>query len=99
MPGTGLEPVHLSARDFKSLVSTDFTTRAGFSIVSASPIRKRESALRFPLFQTGAAEESRTLDLYLGKVSLYQLSYCRSKNNFVMRGGVDGTLPDSIKTY
>ena len=25
----------------------------------------------------GAAEESRTLDLYLGKVSLYQLSYCR----------------------
>ena len=27
--------------------------------------------------KTGAAEESRTLDLYLGKVSLYQLSYCR----------------------
>ena len=28
-------------------------------------------------FLFGAAEESRTLDLYLGKVSLYQLSYCR----------------------
>jgi hypothetical protein len=25
----------------------------------------------------GAAEESRTLDLNLGKVALYQLSYCR----------------------
>ncbi len=29
------------------------------------------------LFQLGAGEESRTLDLYLGKVSLYQLSYSR----------------------
>jgi hypothetical protein len=26
---------------------------------------------------SGAGEESRTLDLYLGKVSLYQLSYSR----------------------
>ncbi len=26
---------------------------------------------------SGAAEESRTLDLNLGKVALYQLSYCR----------------------
>ena len=29
------------------------------------------------LFHFGAAEESRTLDLNLGKVALYQLSYCR----------------------
>ena len=28
---------------------------------------------------SGAAEESRTLDLNLGKVALYQLSYCRFK--------------------
>src|SRR5512137_2278221 len=27
----------------------------------------------------GAAEESRTLDLNLGKVALYQLSYCRMR--------------------
>ena len=27
--------------------------------------------------ESGAAEESRTLDLNLGKVALYQLSYCR----------------------
>ena len=36
--------------------------------------------LRFPetaLGGVGAAEESRTLDLNLGKVALYQLSYCR----------------------
>jgi hypothetical protein len=39
--------------------------------------------LRFRFFaaslETGAAEESRTLDLNLGKVALYQLSYCRDK--------------------
>ena len=73
-------------------MSTDFTTRAGFSIISVSPIRKRESALRFPLFQTGAAEESRTLDLYLGKVSLYQLSYCRVF--LEARAGVEPTYTD-----
>ncbi len=28
VPGTGIEPVCLAARDFKSLVSTNFTTRA-----------------------------------------------------------------------
>jgi hypothetical protein len=39
-------------------------------------MRKRESEFRFP-FLSGAAEESRTLDLNLGKVALYQLSYCR----------------------
>jgi hypothetical protein len=33
--------------------------------------------------ETGAAEESRTLDLYLGKVSLYQLSYCRKQDEII----------------
>jgi hypothetical protein len=31
--------------------------------------------------KTGAAEESRTLDLNLGKVALYQLSYCRPEQS------------------
>jgi hypothetical protein len=31
--------------------------------------------------ETGAGEESRTLDLNLGKVALYQLSYSRVQNN------------------
>ncbi len=41
------------------------------------PYTKKGKRIALSLFQTGAAEESRTLDLYLGKVSLYQLSYCR----------------------
>jgi hypothetical protein len=40
------------------------------------PDAKKGKRTRFP-FLTGAAEESRTLDLNLGKVALYQLSYCR----------------------
>jgi hypothetical protein len=31
--------------------------------------------------ETGAGEEARTLDLNLGKVALYQLSYSRVQNN------------------
>ena len=34
-----------------------------------------------PYFLFGAAEESRTLDLNLGKVALYQLSYCRAEQS------------------
>ena len=40
--------------------------------------------------ETGAAEESRTLDLYLGKVSLYQLSYCRIGARIIQRSGSVG---------
>ena len=40
------------------------------------PVIKKEAAFGFP-FKTGAGEESRTLDLNLGKVALYQLSYSR----------------------
>ena len=45
----------------------------------------------FPLL-FGAAEESRTLDLNLGKVALYQLSYCRK--NLEARAGVEPTYTD-----
>ena len=38
---------------------------------------KKGSGLGFPLSILGAGEESRTLDLNLGKVALYQLSYAR----------------------
>jgi hypothetical protein len=40
---------------------------------------KRGEAEPPPAGNTGAAEESRTLDLNLGKVALYQLSYCRTE--------------------
>ena len=48
----------------------------GAIIISAPDMKKGKATSAFP-FLFGAAEESRTLDLYLGKVSLYQLSYCR----------------------
>jgi hypothetical protein len=44
--------------------------RAGF------PSMKKGSE-RFPFSESGAGKESRTLDLNLGKVALYQLSYSR----------------------
>ena len=53
------------------------------------------------LFQLGAGEESRTLDLYLGKVSLYQLSYSRMERfggGGRDRTGVDGFAGRCITT-
>ena len=38
---------------------------------------KKDSILKCCPFKFGAGEESRTLDLNLGKVALYQLSYSR----------------------
>lgn len=43
-------------------------------------MKKGKATGAFP-FEFGAAEESRTLDLNLGKVALYQLSYCRVKQS------------------
>ena len=37
----------------------------------------KKGSLGFPFCCSGAGEESRTLDLNLGKVALYQLSYSR----------------------
>ena len=44
------------------------------------------------LFHFGAGEESRTLDLNLGKVALYQLSY--SRIILEARAGVEPTYTD-----
>ena len=41
------------------------------------PDTKKGKRPALSLFEFGAAEESRTLDLNLGKVALYQLSYSR----------------------
>ena len=42
------------------------------------PAKKRKSGRKNrPLFENGAGEETRTLDVHLGKVVLYQLSYAR----------------------
>jgi hypothetical protein len=42
-----------------------------------APKHKGKGSLKLPFLQTGAGKESRTLDLNLGKVALYQLSYAR----------------------
>ncbi len=134
VPGTGIEPVRSLCRkaaDFKSDVSTNFTTRAHNGIVKqkadstafqmvnqaadniddwrrdpesnradriCNPVHNRfaiapMSMLQpipgtppcidkkgkpgLPFVECGAGKESRTLDLNLGKVALYQLSYSR----------------------
>ena len=65
-------------REILSLLCLPISPPGLFDDYIGVPIRKRESDFRFP-FLTGAAEESRTLDLNLGKVALYQLSYCRAE--------------------
>ncbi len=129
--GTALRP-----RDFKSLVSTNFTTRAQAlprksrgnywrrdpesnrgtrlcrPLHNHSAIApwiknpwlelqetliklKRENGWTFSLsLESGAGEESRTLDLNLGKVALYQLSYSRKTgaNYSWLRQAVNGFL-------
>ncbi len=54
-----------------------------FAIAPLYNLTKKGKRLAFPSYETGAAEESRTLDLYLGKVSLYQLSYCRMRAQII----------------
>jgi hypothetical protein len=53
-----------------------------------------ENASSFSPLHAGAAEESRTLDLNLGKVALYQLSYCRLVLYLEARAGVEPTYTD-----
>ena len=106
VPGAGLEPARFSARDFKSLVSTNSTTRAKWRRIpesnwctricnplhshSANPpfyqhelsdfIYWNKSNLRKTFTTTkniGAANETRTRDIHVGNVMLYQLSYSR----------------------
>ena len=50
-----------------------------FSVFSAI-----DGAAQHNRASSGAGEESRTLDLYLGKVSLYQLSYSRIQKAFTL---------------
>ena len=56
------------------------------------PDTKKGKRPALSLFEFGAAEESRTLDLNLGKVALYQLSYCRV--SLEARAGVEPTYTD-----
>ena len=83
----------LWAADFKSDVSTNFTTEAAtlidraykhnrcksnncFNCTGKVYLSRKKRKLKLP-FKFGAGNRVRTDDLYLGKVSLYQLSYSR----------------------
>ena len=59
---------------------------------------KKMGSVSFPFFIFGAGKEARTLDLYLGKVSLYQLSYSRiiqnSKLHFLNGAGKEARTLD-----
>ena len=61
VPGTGIEPVRLAARDFKSPVFTNFTIRAKDGGLYARFQMQRGKAHRYAFpCMLGAAEESRT---------------------------------------
>jgi hypothetical protein len=51
-------------------------------VADKTPTKKGKP--RFPFFKPGAGEESRTLDLNLGKVALYQLSYSRKRGRILI---------------
>ena len=92
---TGTPPFGIAA-DFKSAVSTGFTTGAAnewrrgsesnrrprlcrpLHNHSATPPEERLRRLPDEGRKFGAGDESRTRDLNLGKVALYQLSYSRA---------------------
>ena len=65
----------------------DLVAAANWSLKARSNAKR--AATWLPFFNTGAGEESRTLDLNLGKVALYQLSYSRLE--FKLSGGEDGS--------
>jgi hypothetical protein len=52
----------------------------GFADIYMKPPMKKDSILKCCPLYIGAGEESRTLDLNLGKVALYQLSYSRDNS-------------------
>ena len=71
MLGAGIEPAwEFIPRDFKSLASTGFATRAQ----NDEPAGDRRWALK-----NEAGNGTRTRDPNLGKVVLYQLSYSRKQ--------------------
>ena len=72
MLGAGIEPAwDFVPRDFKSLASTNFATRA------VTERRGGDAAL--PTEGNEAGNGTRTRDPNLGKVVLYQLSYSRER--------------------
>ena len=83
MLGAGIEPAwEFVPRDFKSLASTGFATRAErrvSAIASPEPAMRRGCSDSDPEERNEAGNGTRTRDPNLGKVVLYQLSYSRKQ--------------------
>jgi hypothetical protein len=81
IPGAGLEPARLAARDFKSLASTGFAIRVYADPTGAATGMPTDES-HHGRYATGMPNEAgngtRTRDPNLGKVVLYQLSYSRN---------------------
>ena len=77
-PERGSNPyARLKAADFKSATSTNSVIRG-----PCKPTKKEGSSRLPSSFEnSGAGDESRTRDLNLGKVALYQLSYSRVRED------------------
>jgi len=59
----------------------------GFAVIrQAGFVNEKGKRFKLPFRIRGAGEESRTLDLNLGKVALYQLSYSRAKQKRDYKG-------------
>ena len=81
---TGIEPVRQRLRILSPL-------RLPVSSFRHRSRSTKKGNQMFPLLQcSGAGDESRTRDLNLGKVALYQLSYSRRNSNCLeARGGIE----------
>ena len=101
MPGTGIEPVQPFGREILSLLCLPISPSGQKAGIIPSLVIKiwpelwltGTDACFASSRKNGAGEESRTLDLYLGKVSLYQLSYSRIEI-LEARAGVEPTYTD-----
>ncbi len=76
-PGTELNRyLHCCKRDFKSRVSTNFTTGASLVFLREEKRKPKKNSRSGGSF-FGAEDRARTGHLDLGKVALYQMSYFR----------------------
>ena len=81
VPGTGIEPVQPCGRGILSPLRLPISPSGRF-LYELYPVHRNEKGkARICAFPScsGAGDESRTRDLNLGKVALYQLSYSRIK--------------------
>ena len=80
VPGAGVEPARPQGRGILSPLCLPIPPSGRRKPLYLPENGRRESACGTFPSRSGAGKESRTLDLYLGKVSLYQLSYSRVRH-------------------